>query len=187
MNTVHDLVTSRGFNRWLPRIALLVLAAGVIAFLAVKFSNTAKSVDSPVSTLPATKPKPEPPSVAMSPEARRVASQFIHTAVARKNLAAAWKISGPNIRGGQTYKEWLTGNIAVVPYPASDSAAVDVRFSHKNRVELEWGLNPRKGNKTKPQSFLMDLVRIGTPGHKHWVVDYWTPLSVPQLPAGPGG
>jgi hypothetical protein len=187
MNTVHDLVTSRTFNRWLPRIAALVLAAGVITFLTVKYWNTADSVDTPISTLPATKPKPEPVSVAMSPAARQVASKFIHTAVARKNLAEAWKITGPSLRSGITFKEWMTGNIPVVPYPASEQAALSVRYSHKNRVELEWGLTARKGLKMKPQSFLMDLVRIGKTGHKHWVVDYWTPLSVPQLPAGPGG
>jgi hypothetical protein len=187
MNAVSELVTSRTFNRWLPRIAALVLAAGVIAFLAVKFSNTAKPIDTPLTNKPAAKPKPEPVSVSMPKEARTVAAKFIHTAVARKNLDQAWKISGPNVRGGQTYKEWLTGNIAVVPYPASEHAAVDVRYSYKNRIELEFGLSPRKGVKVKPQSFLMDLIRIGKPRNKHWVVDYWTPLSVPQVPAGPGG
>jgi hypothetical protein len=180
MNVVQDLITSRRFNRWLPRLAALVLAAGVIAFVAVKFSNTAEPINTPVSTLPATKPKPEPVSVAMKPEARRVASKFIHTAVARKNLDQAWKLAGPDIRGGQTYKQWLTGDIAVVPYPASEHASLAVRESHKNLVEIEWGLTPKKGSGvTKPQAFLMDLVRIGKAGHKHWVVDYWTPLSVP--------
>jgi hypothetical protein len=183
MNVVQDLITSRTFNRWLPRVAALVLAAGVIAFAAVKWSNTADSIDTPVSNTPAAKPKPEPVSTAMSPEARAVASRFIHTAVAGTNLAAAWKVAGPNIRQGQSYKEWLTGNIAVVPYPASEHASLAVRFSHKDRVELEFGLTPRKGVKMKPQAFLMDLVRIGKPGQKHWVVDYWTPLAVPAAHA----
>jgi hypothetical protein len=179
MNVVSDLITSHRFNKWLPRIAALVLVAGVIAFIAVKFSNTATPINTPVSNKPAAKPKPEPVTVALSPDARAVAAKFIHTAVARENLAEAWNIAGPSIRGGQTYKEWLTGNIAVVPYPASDNASIAVRESHRNLVELEWGLTARKGLNMKPQAFLMDLVRIGRPGHKHWVVDYWTPLSVP--------
>jgi hypothetical protein len=179
MNTVQDLITSRTFNRWLPRVAALILAAGVITFFAVKYSNTATPIDTPVTNKPAAKPKPEPVSVAMSPAARQVASKFIHTAVSGRNLAAAWPLAGPSIRQGQTFKQWMTGNIAVVPYPASNNASLAIRFSHKNRLELEWGLTARKGIKMKPQAFLMDLVRIGKPGHKHWVVDYWTPLSVP--------
>jgi hypothetical protein len=183
MNVVQDLISSRNFNRWLPRVAALVLAAGVIAFVVVKWTNTADPIDTPVSNAPAAKPKPEPVAVAMSPEARTVAAKFIHTAVTGRNLAGAWKIAGPNIRQGQSYKEWLTGNIAVVPYPASDKASLAVRFSHKNRVELEWGLTPQKGINMKPQAFLMDLVRIGKPGQKRWVVDYWTPLAVPAAHA----
>jgi hypothetical protein len=183
MNLVHDLISSRTFNKWLPRVAGLVLIAGVIAFFAVRHSNTATPIDTPVSNKPAAKPKPEPATVALDPAAKRVAARFIHTAVSGRNLAAAWKIAGPSIRQGQSYKSWLAGNIAVVPYPAGQGASVAVRFSHRNRVELEWGLNPRKGVNMKPQAFLMDLVRIGRPGHKHWVVDYWTPLSVPAAHA----
>ena len=40
----------------------------------------------------------EPRTVPPSPEARKVVAQFINTAVARKNLAQAWKISGRKSR-----------------------------------------------------------------------------------------
>jgi hypothetical protein len=39
----------------------------------------------------------------------------------------------------------------------------------------------------KPQYFLMDLARVGRPGHNHWVVTYWVPKSPPQIPVGPDG
>ena len=187
MNAVAGLLSNRTVNRWLPRVAGLVLVAGVIAFLIVHYSNTAKSVETPVSNKPAAVPK-QPKGVPLDAGAKAVAAKFIHTAVVRKNLAEAYKISGPNIRQGQTLKQWMTGNIAVVPFPASDRAVLDLRYSYKNQAEIEFGLFPRKGSGlTKAQSFIMDLKRIGPPGHKRWVVDYWAPFSVPQVPVAPEG
>jgi hypothetical protein len=172
-------------NKWLPRVAVLLLAAGVIAFAAVKWSNTAKSIDTGVSNKPASLPAPEPPTTKVPAEARRVAAQFIHTAVARKNLAQAWKISGGILKEGTTYKQWLSGDIAVVPYPAGANAGMQVSYSHPNQVELIFALLPRKGVHVKPQYFMMDLTRVGKPGHKRWLVTYWAPRSPPQVPAPP--
>jgi hypothetical protein len=185
MNLVHDLFTSRTANRWIPRVAVLLLVIGVIAFAAVKWSNTAKSINTGVSNQPASMPKPEPPTTKVSPEARRVAAQFIHTAVARKNLAQAWKITGGILKEGTTYKQWLSGNIAVVPYPAAKNAGMQVSYSHANAAELIFALLPRKGVHVKPQYFMMDLARVGRPDHKHWIVTYWAPRSPPQVPAPP--
>jgi hypothetical protein len=188
MNAVAGLLSNRTVNRWLPRIAGLVLVGGVATFLAVHYWNTAPSVEAPVSNKPAVVPKQQVRGVPLSAGAKAVAAKFIHTAVVRKNLAEAYKISGPNIRQGQSLKEWMTGNIAVVPFPASDRAVLDVRYSYKNEAELEFGLFPQKGSGlTKAQSFVMDLKRVGPPGHKRWVVDYWAPFAVPQVPVGPEG
>jgi hypothetical protein len=187
MNAVAGLLSNRTVNRWLPRLAGLCLVAGVATFLAVHYWNTAPSVDTPVSNKPAVVPK-QPKSVPLDPAVKSVAAKFIHTAVVRKNLAEAYKISGPDIRQGQTLKQWLTGNIAVVPFPATERAVLDVHWSYRNSAELEFGLFPRKGSGlTKVQSFIMDLRRVGPPRHKRWVVDYWAPFSVPQVPVAPEG
>jgi hypothetical protein len=199
MNLVQDLFASRTFNKWLPRAAVLVLAAGVIAFVAVKWTNTAKDINTGVSNEPAAIPKPEPASVAVAPEARRIAARFIATAVSldfrnrdvrptaadRRKLAEAWKISGGTLKQGTTYKEWLQGNMAVVPYPAAPNAGMQVEYSHRNSIELIFALLPKAGFDTKPQYFLMDLARLGRPGHKRWVVTYWAPKSPPQVLAPP--
>ena len=183
MNLVQDVFSSRALNKWLPWLAALVLAAGVITFVAVKWTNTAKSIDTGATNKPAVLPKPEPPTTKLSPGVRRVASRFIATAVARKNLAEAWKISGGILKDGTTYKQWLAGDIAVVPYPASPDAGMQVSYSHRNEVELIFALQPRKGVKIKPQYFLMDLTRVGNVGHKRRLVTYWAPKSPPQIPA----
>jgi hypothetical protein len=185
VNLVHDLFTSRKLNKWAPRVAVLVLLVGVITFAAVKWSNTAKSIDTGATNEPASLPKPEPPTTKVSPEVRRIAARFIHTAVARKNLAEAWKITGGVIKEGTSYKQWLSGNIAVVPYPAGKNAGMQVSYSHPNQVELIFALSPPKGVQVKPQYFMMDLTRVGQPGHKRWLVTYWAPRSPPQIPAPP--
>lgn len=200
MNLVHDLITSRSLNRWLPWIAGLVLAIGVIAFVAVKWNNTAKSLDTPVSNQKASTPGPQPKAVRLDPQARSVAAQFIANAVSldfrnkdgmkptaadKAKLAQAWKITAGPLKEGTAYKDWLAGNMAVVPYPARPHAGLQIEYSYKNSAELIFALLPKKGFKIKGQYFLMDLARTGAAGHKHWVVTYWVPKSPPVLPIGP--
>ncbi|HEX6491323.1 MAG TPA: hypothetical protein VF002_08110 [Gaiellaceae bacterium] len=182
MNLVQDLFTSRTLNRWLPRVAVVVLLAGVIVYVAVRWSNTATPLDTPVSSKPAVVPGPPPRETKLSAGARQVAAEFIHTAVARKNLAAAWAITGESIKAGTSYKQWLSGNIAVVPYPAAPDAGLSIQYSHRNDADLLFALTPQKGIKMKPQFFEMMLNRVGPPGKKHWLVTYWAPYSHPQVP-----
>ena len=200
MNLVQDLFTSRTLNRWLPWIAGLVLAAGVITFIAVKWAHSPDSLSTPVSNEPAALPKPEPVATKVAPEAKNIAAQFIANAVAldfrnrdtkptaadKAKLAKAWKISGGLLKEGTAYKDWLKGDIAVVPYPARKNAGLQVEYSHKNAVELVFALLPKKGYKTKPQYFLMDLTRVGPPAHKRWIVTYWAPKSPPAILIDPG-
>jgi hypothetical protein len=194
MNLVQDLLASRTFNKWLPRAAVLVLLVGVIVFVAVKWTNTAKEIDTGMSNEPPALPKPEPASVKLPREVPGVAAKFIASAVslegrnngkldaaARKKLAEAWKISGGILHEDTTYRQWLRGEMAVVPYPARPHAGMQVEFSHKNAVELVFALQPKPGLKIKPQYFLMDLARVGPPGHKRWIVTYWAPKSPPAV------
>jgi hypothetical protein len=199
MNLVQDLFASRTLNKWLPWIAGAVLLAGVIAFVAVKWTNTADNLDTPVSNKPAAVPKPEPAAVRVAPQTKTVAASFIANAVAldfrnrdakpsaadKAKLAKAWKITGGMLKSGTTYKQWLNGDISVVPYPARKSAGLQVEYSHPNAVEFVFALLPKKGFKTKPQYFLMDLSRIGAPGAKHWIVTYWAPQSPPPVLVDP--
>ena len=90
MNRLQTLLASKKFQKALPWAAGAILALGVITFLQVL--NSPKDDDpAPDSAGPAQLIN-EPRTVPPSPEARRVVAQFINTAVARKNLAQAWKI-----------------------------------------------------------------------------------------------
>jgi len=116
-------------------------------------------------------------TVPASPDARKVARLFLETAVARKNLATAYAITGPWLKGVPR-KQWISGSNPVTYYPAANlkTAAMTVQSSTKNALLLEVGpLVPRKGNTNKalrPLSFRLEVDRIGG----KWLVNYFMPL-----------
>jgi hypothetical protein len=172
-----------------PWLAGLVLVAGIVAALiALLPSHDAQptSETAPLTHATASKPAPIPKTVPLGKDTTAVARQFVRTAVARKNLAAAWKISDANIRGGLTYKEWLTGNIPVVPFPVSSSAVARFKIdvSYANEAGLEILLEPQDAKTMKPQVFFIRLKKVGASANKRWVVDTWVPHSAPLVPLG---
>jgi hypothetical protein len=178
---VRSLLASRKFNLALPWIAGLVLAVGVAAFIQSR-TETAKAPEvfeegqvQDVSKNPKTVPVPK--------EAREAAVTFLRTAVLRKDLATAWRVSGPSIKQGMSFKEWMTGNIAVVPYPAAavDKAPIKVDWSYPKDVAMEIVLLPQRGSSDKPQVFHMGLKKVGK-GEGRWVVEYWSPYAPPAIP-----
>jgi hypothetical protein len=185
VNPFRGLTTSRGLNRALPWIAGAVLLVGVFAF----WQTMVKTNDNPETF--SNQPVPNasaPETVPLAPEARQVVVQFIKTAVMRKNLAEAWRISGPQLRQDMTLKEWLTGNIPVVPYPdaAVNRSPVKITWSHPTEAGLEVVLQPRAGSKEKPQLFFVGVLKQGSGSQAKWVVDYWAPYAPPPIPSNAG-
>lgn len=186
MNAVHAVLRSRRFNRFVPWLSGLVLAAGVVAVLVTVVGNTGRSYNAPLTNKPAVVPKVER-SVPVPKEARLVAGKFVLTAVARQNLAEAWAITAPSLKRGYTLAQWETGNIPVVPYPADaiGIAPFKVDYSYPDRILLEVALLPKKGHDIKPQDFFIGLHAYGTGRHKRWLVDYWAPRGAAQVPRNP--
>jgi hypothetical protein len=178
---------SSRLGRLAPWLAGALLIAGIV--MAIITLTPAPSSPPPSSATKGTKPpaaSAPPKSVPLSTTARSVAREFVTTAVARKDLEAAWKISGPNIRGGLTYAEWKTGNIPVVPYPVSAveyGAPFKIDYSYPNKALIEVALLPKPSAKIKPQIFDLLLRRIrGAGGKLHWVVDSWLPHGSVPVP-----
>ncbi len=176
------------WEKALPWVAALVLAAGVIAAIVKFVPSTSGTADvSPSAgfqpTIVSSKP---PPSVPLSAAARQIAGRFILTAVQRKHLDEAWKLSGPLIRQDLTYKEWLTGNIAVVPFLLPlKLTPMKVDYSYSNHALLEVALVPK--GKQHAEYFYLELERIGKGAEAHWVVWTWVPNAAPAIPANPTG
>ena len=182
MNRLQTLLASKRFQKALPWAAGAILALGVITFLQVL--NSPKDDDpAPDSAGPAQLIN-EPRTVPPSPEARRVVAQFINTAVARKNLAQAWKISGPEIKAGLTHKQWLSGEIPVIPYDIASVSRAPVRldWSYPKEVGFTVSLLPKDGSSEKPQTFNITVKKYGKGASAKWLVDYWAPYSPAAVP-----
>ena len=176
-------LSSPRVQRRLLWLSGLVLAAGIAAVLIVFLRNTGDKLSSPVSTVPVDVVK-VPKRAPLDKEARVVAGRFVLTAVQRKNLPEAWKLIGPGIRQNLTYKEWLTGNIPVVPFLAPiSSARINVKLASTSYALLEIILLPR--GKARSEIFSIDLIAVGKGDKRHWVVNSWAPRSRPTIPNNP--
>ena len=184
----EPLPTRKRWEKLLPWFAALILAAGVVAAIVKLVPNTSGTTDTSKTENP-TKVSPNPPkSVPLTKEARDVAGRFILTAVRRQHLDEAWKLSGPQIRQDLTYKEWMTGNIPVVPYLHPISVTpMKIDYSLKGQALVEVALVPEKGVKGSTDLFWLELRRVGKGSKAHWLVWSWVPRFAPAIPANPVG
>ena len=157
-----------------------MLTAGVVAFTVAYFGDTGTSQETPLSNKPAQVFTPRK-QVPLDKEARRVAGRFILTAVAREDLGESYDLVHPELRQGMTKREWLTGNIPVVYYPAKaiEAATFKVDESYPDEAILEVALLPKDSTKVKPQIFFIGLKKTGA----RWRVNYWVPRAAPAVPS----
>jgi hypothetical protein len=179
----RERVKKPGWRKALPWLVGAAVLAAVIGVVAVKYSNTGESLETPLSTVAADDRSQVPKTAKLDPEARHVAREFVKTAVARKNLRAAYALAGPMIRQGQTLKEWMTGNIAVVPYPVDlvEFAPMKIDYSYPREAQIQVALLPRDGANVKSQLFIATLIKNK---QNKWQVDAWVPRSSPMVPSG---
>ncbi len=184
VNQTRAVVRRRRRHTLFGVASALILAAGIIAAV-VAFAPNKNAEPERISNEPAQLPAKET-KAKLPDEARQVARRFVQTAVARKNLAEAYDLVGPNIRGNLTREEWLTGDIPVIPYPIDrlDVAPFKVDYSYTDEALIEVALLPKEDAGVKPQLFSLVLKKIGAKNDKHWVVDLWTPRGSPLIPQG---
>lgn len=184
MLTSSNVPRSRLLGRSAVWLSVLVLVAGVVAVLVVFVGNRGSSpppAQAPVARSTGNVAKPQK-NVPLPKAVRVVAGRFILTAVARKNLAEAYRLVTPALKQGATLKEWLTGNIPVVPFPVGphDIATMDIVYSRPREAELRVALLPKKG---KGAVFRINL-KATAGKHSRWLVDSWTPMGVFVHPVG---
>jgi hypothetical protein len=167
--------------------SVLIIGAGV--FLAtVVFRGTPNAFTDTLSNKPAQLYHPDK-TVKLTKQETTLARQFIRTAVARRNLDAAYTIVHPDLKGGLTRKQWDTGNIPVVMYPArnAETAAFTVDYSFKTAALLEVDLIAKKGQDQRPElRFYIGLKRAGGKPTGRWLVNYWQPHWKPPVPQAVG-
>ncbi len=168
-----------------------VLAVGVIAFVAlVVLPGSGNKFTDTFSNQPAQLAKKQ---VKMKPTAAElaVARKFIETAVARKDLAASYNLVHVDLKGRLTRKDWVTGNIPVISYQATNAktAAFTPEYSYEDQGLFDIDLLAKTGTSARPDLlFFIGLKREKLQDGKWgpWLVNYWEPHWRPPIPAAPG-
>lgn len=162
-----------------------VFGIGLIVFLSVFVLRGSPGPSAPISTVPAqtaAKQVKAPPD----PQAFKVAREFIETAVLRKNLDAAYPIVNQEIKGGLTKKQWESGNIPVIGYPAGNTktAAFTVLWSYKTQLMTIVDLVAKRGSHVRPHlPFFLGLVRAHNKPNGKWLVNYFQADWSPPVPS----
>jgi hypothetical protein len=163
-------------------VAVIVLVAGVIVYASSRNSVKVATTPGPAIAPTPSAAKLYGPKIALPNQALATAKRFVDAAVLRKDVAAAWAISTPNVHGGLTRARWDTGSIPVVPYPSEKfgGARFKVDRSRQRDVLLEVLLSSHKSG-VQPVDFFMELVPAGA---GTWVVQNYAPRGVnPPVPA----
>jgi hypothetical protein len=174
-------------------IGLVATVAGSATIVGVFFSNTGHENASHFrkgrpQLVPPT-PKSVPFTAREQREVGKVAAQFVATAVLRNHPERSYDLTDVAFHQGLTRAQWGTGNIPVVPYPrkALDVVKWKVDYSFKDRVGLKVSFQPKRTATVGAMVFNIELHRAGTPGHRRWLVGYWTPAGLASpAPAGHG-
>lgn len=164
---------------WLSAVGLLVAAVAGAALLLPSSKRPPE-----VFTKEPLKVYKAPSPVALDRKHRAevvfVASSFIKTAVRRNHVDASWSMIDPSLRQGFTRRQWATGNIPVVPYPAAGIRQLQIDWSYRDDVALDIVLVPTAGSRLPPKTFMIELKRSAGPVHRRWLVASWAPHGVSE-------
>ena len=170
--------------------SILIFVIGAAAFVSVVLMRgTGNAFTAPISTTPAQlvqKDKKAP----VSPEALKTAREFIATAVLRQNVDKAWPIVHVDLKGRMTRKDWDTGNIPVIDYPANNAqtAKFVIDYSYQTSMLAEIDLVAKAGSTVRPHlDFYIGLKRAHNKPTGKWLVSYWEPHWRPPIPLAGAG
>ena len=158
-----------------------------IAWIAIHFSTSGNPGNANGPEIPNyVQPKRSPFTAAEKRAVHPVLAQFIKNAVARDaggDVAKAWDVAGPDIREGLSRKQWDSGDIPVVPYPASQHGLGDwsyVKYSYTNSVGLEVFVFPQPRSGYSAMTADAEVVKDS---NGKWYVNYWLPEKFHGPPA----
>jgi hypothetical protein len=181
MSTLAERLSSPRVVRRLSWVSGFVLLAGAIAFTIAYFGDSAERTDVRAATAePA--PIETQPTVPLDPKARRVAGEFVVTAVTRQNVKRAWQLAHPELRSAVSRQQWFNGELPVPYYPAKSisGASYTVDMSHPNEAVIDLLILPKKGASEGPVAFFVGLKPVGKGKNKRWLVTYFLPHGGPS-------
>jgi len=156
-------------------LAVLVVAAVVATIVGLTWSNTSPEKE----TFQQGKAQVvhEQVPVALSAADRRAVLQtvdrFVETAVARRDLAAAYDLTAPELRGQVSRREWARGDTPVLSYPVYRHGA-RITATYRNDVSVQLFLKARRRS-VEPLGVDMELKAVGKGANRRWLVAYYLP------------
>lgn len=158
-----------------------MLVAGAIVFIVAR-SHGSTASNAPTKAKSTGVPAKQK-AVPLASAVRVAAGDFILKAVQRSDATAAYNLSGPDIRGGETLaqwkRDWNDPNVGVPIVPFTEKlwrAPLKLDYSYSNDAQLEVILVSRSNR--SGSLFIMGLHKYG----KRWLVNYWAPRASPPLP-----
>ena len=197
MNSIQTALNSPRFNRLLLWVGVVVLAAGALTLVVTLMKSNAGSNANPSPGFHPTLPAKQSPLTnhsgvrirtyeQLDPQVHSTIQKFIGTIVARKDIPASWAIVSPSLQQGYTQAQWdRANNLPVVPYPGVDTRHINFYLDYASTKEIliEVGLSGIKGKTTsRPTTFQLGLVPVGSGAHARWLIDNWMPRWTPPLP-----
>jgi len=186
--------------RWRRRFAWLgglVVVAVALTVIVLEMPNESPEMQGPSNVAAPIEESPKPVRLTARDEAiaLRVASEFVSTAVARKNVDRAWNLVSSDFRSGMSREDWDRGRLPVSPYSVRKTAW---KFDFADSEGVGWTvtLYPTKSSHETPMDFQIGLRPVGSGKRREWLVDYWqaSPTNAVALsaagsgtPAGGGG
>jgi hypothetical protein len=179
-----DLKSRRAQNRLLAVGVLVLIAGGIAAAVVFIGSDTGTKIPETYSSKPPKDVSQIPKKVKLEKAAADIAQKFLATNVVRRNLSQGYKLVGPDLKEGLTLKQWLTGNIPVVPYPGDviDKVPIQVIYSYPREAMLRVFMLPKKGVQIPGGAFYLGLKLYGKGHSRHWLVNSWVPYASPKIP-----
>jgi len=158
----------------------LAVVVGIAAV--VVFFPRAHPEPERIRNVPADIPEASPRSVEASAALRKAlaakTAEFVRTAVRRQHLDDSWVLVHPNLKQGLTLKQWLTGAIPVVPFPAAGIAEWHIDWSYADDVAADVVLVPEPKSGLYRKSFTIEFKRVKGQGDDRWLVYSWVPNGV---------
>jgi hypothetical protein len=188
---VTRLLQSPKRRRRLRILALVLAAAGGLAFVGLEYSNTGEGLQEHFRPGPVQRVATPPPAAKLSvvdqKSVQQIAELFIDTAVLRQHVDDSWELTTAKLRQGLSRREWDSGNIPVTPFPANAVGVVKYRldWTGEDLVYLKIAIVPKPTSDVQGQAYDMGLTRHGGPADHRWRVDYWVPAGVGVAVSGP--
>ena len=164
----------------------MLAVAGTLAFVGIRWSNTADTQREVFSSEPVQRVPAAPKAAALTGAdrdyVRQIAALFIDTAVLRRHIDDSWELTTPKLRQGLSRREWDTGNIPVTPFPAEavDQIKYTLDWSGEDLVYLKVAIIPKATSPIPGQAFSIGLERQDVTAKHAWLVDYWVPSGLGQ-------